>query len=173
MAFLDSRVLLLIDCAAALLAAALGDDNDSRTFAATLLGVNEVPKNSSKAAKASVGDLRGVGYLRLTIYNSPAWVKFQVSVRRLKGEMPPTKTHVHAGKKGKNGDVLLDLPCVYAKKGDEYWLCEGKLGKKESERTAELKAALSKIAKRPSSYYGNVHTKRYSDGAVRGQLRKV
>ncbi|CAI5513113.1 unnamed protein product, partial [Closterium sp. Naga37s-1] len=55
-------------CAAALLATALGNDKDSCTFAATLLGVNEVPKNNSKAAKASVGDLRGVGYLRLTIY---------------------------------------------------------------------------------------------------------
>ncbi|GJP56373.1 hypothetical protein CLOM_g15428 [Closterium sp. NIES-68] len=171
---MDSRALLLIVCAAALLTTALADKETIRTFASVLLGVNEVPKNETQAAKNAVGDMRGVGYMRLAIYkddDGPKWLKYQVTVRRLKGEMPPTKSHVHSGKKGKNGDILLDLPCGYVKKGMELWRCEGSMGKEKRERTAALKAALSKIDKMPADYYGNIHTKRYPDGAVRGQLR--
>ncbi|CAI7779243.1 unnamed protein product [Closterium sp. NIES-53] len=174
---MGSRVLLLLVCAAALAATALAHDTAICTLASVLVGANEIPKNDTQAAKNAVGDMRGVGYMRLAIYKDheyePKWMKFQVTVRRLKGEMPPTKTHVHVGKKGKNGEVLLDLPCEYANKGKELWKCEGNLGKNKNDRTEALEAALTKIEKSPADYYGNIHTKRYPDGAVRGQLRKA
>ncbi|GJP71949.1 hypothetical protein CLOP_g2733 [Closterium sp. NIES-67] len=176
MAATVSRSLLLIVCAAALLATVLGDHQTSSTYVAILLGANEVPKNDSNAAKNAVGDPQGIGYLQLTIYkdsDGPKWAKYEVNVHRLQGEMPPTKTHVHTGKKGKNGDVLLDLPCAYAKKGEGYWRCKGSLGKSKSDRTDALISALGMIYKRPSNYYGNIHTKRFPDGAIRGQLPKL
>ncbi|CAI5464970.1 unnamed protein product [Closterium sp. Yama58-4] len=145
------------------------------TFSAKLLGANEVSKNDSKAAKNAVGDERGVVYLKLNIYmddDRPKWVKYTVKTSRLKGEMPPTKTHVHKGEKGKNDALLLDLPCKYEKKGDEQWSCEGSLGKNKEDRSDTLLSALKEIVKKPCGHYGNIQTKRYPDGAVRGQLSK-
>ncbi|CAI5514775.1 unnamed protein product [Closterium sp. Naga37s-1] len=145
------------------------------TFSSKLLGANEVPKNDSKAAKNAVGDSRGIVYMKLSIYmddDKPKWVKYTVKTSQLKGEMPPTKTHVHTGEKGKNGDVLLDLPCHYEKKGDEEWRCEGSLGKNKEDRSDSLLKALKDIVKKPSGHYGNIHTKRFPDGAVRGQFAK-
>ncbi|CAI5514771.1 unnamed protein product [Closterium sp. Naga37s-1] len=150
---------------------------DDEVIGNTLVGVNEVPKNDSQAAKNAVGDPSGVVYMNLRIYqdddNKPKWVKYTVNTMRMTGEMPPTKTHVHKGKKGTNGDVLLDLPCKYVKTGSNEWHCEGSLGKNKADRTDSLLSALQKLVNRPNKYYGNIHTKRYPDGAVRGQLWNV
>ncbi|CAI7805764.1 unnamed protein product [Closterium sp. NIES-53] len=173
MASIPARVLLLAFLAA-MLAIAHGHEHVD-TFSAKLLGANEVPKNDSKAAKNAVGDSRGIVHMKLSIYmddDKPKWVKYTVKTSRLKGEMPPTKTHVHTGEKGKNGDVLLDLPCHYEKKGNEEWRCEGSLGKYKEDRSDSLLRALKDIVKKPSGHYGNIHTKRFPDGAVRGQFTK-
>ncbi|CAI5464971.1 unnamed protein product [Closterium sp. Yama58-4] len=173
MAFTPARALLLAFLAAMLAVAHSHEHVD--TFSAKLLGANEVPKNDSHAAKNAVGDQRGVAYMKLNIYmddDRPKWVKYTVKTSRLKGEMPPTKTHVHKGEKGKNDAVLLDLPCQYEKKASEQWRCEGSLGKNKEDRSDTLLSALKEIVKNPSAHYGNVHTKRYPDGAVRGQFSK-
>ncbi|CAI5466357.1 unnamed protein product [Closterium sp. Yama58-4] len=177
MAFTPARVLLLAFLAAMVAIAYCDHDHDEDvdTFKSKLLGANEVPKNDSQAARNAVGDQRGVVYMKLSIYkddDKPKWVKYTVKTSRLKGEMPPTKTHVHKGEKGKNGDVILDLPCKYEKKGGEEWRCEGSLGKNEEDRSDSLLSALKAIVKKPSGYYGNIHTKRFPDGAVRGQFAK-
>ncbi|CAI5497403.1 unnamed protein product, partial [Closterium sp. Naga37s-1] len=69
-------------CAAALLATALGDDNAScknptldllflppcRHLCSNAPGSERGSQEQLQGSQASVGDLRGVGYLRLTIY---------------------------------------------------------------------------------------------------------
>ncbi|GJP36257.1 hypothetical protein CLOM_g20788 [Closterium sp. NIES-68] len=132
MAFTPARVLVLAAFLAAMLAIAFADHEEVDTYSAKLLGANEVPKNDSQAARNAVGDQRGVVYMKLRIYKEDGkakWVKYTVKASRLKGEMPPIKTHVHPGRKGENNPVLLDLPCTYEKKGAEEWRCEGALGR--------------------------------------------
>ncbi|GJP48777.1 hypothetical protein CLOM_g8058 [Closterium sp. NIES-68] len=175
MAFTPARVLVLAAFLAAMLAIAFADHEEVDTYSAKLLGANEVPKNDSQAARNAVGDQRGVVYMKLRIYKEDGkakWVKYTVKASRLKGEMPPIKTHVHPGRKGENNPVLLDLPCTYEKKGAEEWRCEGALGKDKKDRSDSLLSALKAISKDPSAHYGNIHTKRYPDGAVRGQFSK-
>ncbi|CAI7810903.1 unnamed protein product [Closterium sp. NIES-54] len=81
--------------------------------------------------------------------------------------MPPTMTHVHNGTKGRNGAKLLDLPCTYQKKSSSEWVCQGSLGEPLNERTRALLWTLKRITKQPHEFYGNIHTKKYPDGAVR------
>ncbi|CAI5507961.1 unnamed protein product [Closterium sp. Naga37s-1] len=95
------------------------------TFTAKLIGANEVPKNDSEAARKAVGDKRGVVQMKLDFYKKEGnlmWVEYSVKASKLEGEMPPTKTHIHPGRKGENNPVLLELPCKYKKTGASEWL---------------------------------------------------
>eukprot|EP00475_Leptophrys_vorax_P032435 TRINITY_DN50018_c0_g1_i2.p1 TRINITY_DN50018_c0_g1~~TRINITY_DN50018_c0_g1_i2.p1 ORF type:complete len:179 (+),score=21.94 TRINITY_DN50018_c0_g1_i2:183-719(+) len=166
-----SKILAL----AVILALATGVFADSYvSLSANLYGKYEIPKNSTDVAKNAVNDPNGRGKMLLHIYKVNGafkYVQFAVSVKNMTGEMPPTKTHIHMGKKGVNGDLLVNLPCEYKNIKGSYYQCKGFLGKKSSEQTANLTAALKGIAMNPKGYYGNIHTKRYPDGALRGQLK--
>ncbi|GJP36270.1 hypothetical protein CLOM_g20799 [Closterium sp. NIES-68] len=150
MAFTLALRVLLFAFLAALVAVAYSSDNDntksaeSRTFTSKLIGANEVPKDDSEAVKKAVGDKTGVVDMKLKIYREdgkPRWVEFTVQDSNMEGEMPPTKTHVHPGRKGENNPVLLDLTdeCQYEKTGDEEWRCKGTLGKDSKDKVLEWK----------------------------------
>lgn len=67
------------------------------------------------------------------------------------------EAHIHMGAKGVDGnDVVTLLPAKFNKKAGTCVKVVAKV--------------LSDIAMNPASYYLNVHTKAFADGAVRGQL---
>jgi uncharacterized low-complexity protein len=70
-----------------------------------------------------------------------------------------TEAHIHAGAMGVDGnDVVTLLPAKFNAKSATCVKVAAKL--------------LADIAMNPSMYYLNVHTAKYPDGAVRGQLAK-
>jgi predicted Ser/Thr protein kinase len=73
---------------------------------------------------------------------------------KLTGVDQPTVAHIHQGKSNQSGAVVVPLGGTYKPAG-----CT----------TASSKTAKAILAN-PSGYYANVHTVKYPDGAVRGQL---
>ena len=65
--------------------------------------------------------------------------------------------HIHSGAKGMDGGVVVVLDST-------------KFNKKAQTCVAVSHAVATGISKNPNMYYFNVHSKKYSDGVVRGQL---
>ena len=69
---------------------------------------------------------------------------------------PATAAHIHVGKRGEAGDVVLPLePPTFGVSGG----C--------TQAAPEL---VSNLQENPENYYVNVHNEEYPDGAIRGQL---
>jgi hypothetical protein len=77
----------------------------------------------------------------------------------LTGLSAPTAAHIHRGRRGKNGPILITLS---APSGGNPGTSGGCV-----DAAPEL---LSDIRRHPRRYYANVHTDEFPDGAVRGQL---
>jgi hypothetical protein len=75
-----------------------------------------------------------------------------ITVRGLNGLL---SAHVHKGRPGSTGRVVIPLGATFAKKG-----CVTVPG-----------SSLKAVAASPSRYYVDVHTRKSPNGAVRGQLR--
>lgn len=128
---------------------------------AHLTGDQEVPPEDPES-----GDRNGEGRLRYVIKHGKFCYK--LSVERVQR---PTAAHIHVGEAGENGPVIVTLKtppsrnstvrdCIQARswqnpENDErvltYWELEG-------------------IKKDPFLFYANVHSERFPNGAVRGQL---
>ncbi|MBE1588725.1 CHRD domain-containing protein [Nonomuraea angiospora] len=119
-------------------------------FTAVLLGRNEVPEAGKK-----VNDRNGL-----------AAAKFRIKGDRLyyfvqwKKVAKPTAFHIHRGKAGKNGPVVIDL------------LSNGTIRGNTSSGSVRVKdtSVLNGIKKNPKNWYANLHTSEFPDGAVRAQL---
>ncbi len=69
----------------------------------------------------------------------------------------PVAAHIHHGRRGVSGDVVVDLTgsvtpasnCVSARRG-----------------------LIHRILDHPRRFYFNIHTARFSNGAIRGQLHQ-
>lgn len=105
---------------------------------------------SGKAEKPA-GDPDGRGTAEVKINGRQ--VCWELSVRRI-GK--PSAAHIHKGRAGVSGAVVVPLGAAYKAKG-----CM---------RTSAANAQA--IAARPGNYYVNVHNAKYPNGAVRGQLTK-
>ena len=70
------------------------------------------------------------------------------------GIAKPTASHIHKGRKGVAGPIVVALGAAY----------------KASGCVKTLKATLEKIETNPNAYYVNIHNAKYPGGAVRGQL---
>lgn len=115
----------------------------SPVVSAKLSGKNEAPAK---------GDPDGTGLviLHLNARKATACWEFK-GVRRVG---TPLAAHIHRGRKGKAGAVVVPLGGKYKAKG-----CQ-----KASKTTIEA------IESRPNDYYVNIHNARYPNGALRGQL---
>ncbi|GAA2216028.1 hypothetical protein GCM10009850_114970 [Nonomuraea monospora] len=118
-------------------------------LAAGLLGRNEVRERGKK-----VDDPNGV-----------AVAKFRISGTRLyyfvewRKTGRPTAFHIHRGKTGTNGPVVIDL------------LSRGDIRGKFASGSVRVRSSLLKdIRRNPKNWYANLHTAEFPDGAVRGQL---
>jgi hypothetical protein len=106
---------------------------------ATLIGKVEVPK----------GDPDGAGTAEVTITGAKVcWEIKAAKVAKL------TAAHIHKGKAGVAGPVVVPFGKTYKAKG-----C-----------TTATAAVAAAIKKSPRSYYVNVHNAKYAAGALRGQL---
>jgi hypothetical protein len=121
----------------------------STALKATLSGKNEVP---------SKGDPDGSGTATLRIDPAKGTACFTIKLKKIG---TTAAAHIHTGKKGKAGGVLIPL----------FGSPSSKTTRKGCARNQPA-ATLRKIVRSPGNYYVNVHTAKYPDGAARGQLEK-
>ena len=115
---------------------------------ASMSGAQEVPKKGNPAAS-------GKAEIKIS---SAKGLCYSITLTKLSGT--PQAGHIHSGKKGKVGPVYVTL---FAKPQTPK---KGKISGCVSLTKAQLKA----IKAKPVNFYVNVHTKKYPDGEVRGQL---
>ena len=113
-----------------------------KTFTVSMNGKQETPK----------GDPDGKGTAKITLEDRKGKVCFRLS---WSGIATPTAAHIHQGKKGVAGPVVIPF-----------------FGgaPKHSGCVKADKKLIEKIAKSPRSYYVNVHNAKYPGGALRAQL---
>jgi|tagenome__1003787_1003787.scaffolds.fasta_scaffold20728212_1 hypothetical protein len=115
------------------------------TLRASMRGSGEVGTKGSRT---------GTGSAVVKLYRSSGKACWTLSVRGLDKAL---SAHVHKASKKRTGPVVIPLGARFARKG-----C-----------VTGLKAkTIDAIVKNPGAYYVNVHTKKYLDGAIRGQLHR-
>ena len=142
------RALIAAAIVTASLAAALtagtatGGGTATMKLEATLRGANEKP-----SAPASN---RGKAELRLN--PTTGRVCWEFALTKIDGK--PNQAHIHKGRKGVSGNVVVPLGGTYKRQG-----C-----------TSAAKALVRSIVNKPGAYYVNVHNAKHPAGAMRGQL---
>ena len=112
------------------------------TYTVSMSGKQETPK----------GDPDGKGTAKIKIEATKGELCYRLS---WSGIGTPSAAHIHNGKKGKAGPVVIPLFGGAAK---------------HSGCVKASKSLLAKIVKSPGSYYVNVHNAKYPGGALRAQL---
>ena len=121
---------------------------------ATLNGKSETPKSNSK----------GTGSATVTI--SGKSLKYTLSAKGLTG--PTQAAHIHFGKPGKAGPVILPI-CPKACKLPK----SGTLTAKNFTKAAGVKNFAAAVkAMKAGNTYANIHTKKHPAGEIRGQITK-
>ncbi len=114
----------------------------SPVVSSKLLGKNEVPKGSPTGS--------GIVVVHLDAKKGSVCWTFE----KVKGIDKPSAAHIHKGPAGKAGAVIVPFGGSYKAKG-----C-----------TKAQTKVIAAIEEHPNSYYVNVHTAKYPNGAIRGQL---
>ncbi len=97
------------------------------------------------------GDPNGIGEAKVKVFR--AKVCYRLTAKRI---APATAAHIHKGRKGEAGPVVVPLkpPTDGSSRG-----------------CADISRSLSKkLREHPGRYYVNVHNRPYPAGAIRGQL---
>jgi CHRD domain-containing protein len=119
---------------------------NGRPLTTTLTGAAEVP---------GPGDPNGTGTATIRLNQGRGKVCFVLTVSNI--TLPATGAHIHVGRAGTFGDVVVPLTPPDA---------TGMSGGCVDASRATIKA----IRKNPANYYVNVHTSDFGAGAIRGQL---
>jgi len=146
-----TRIVIAIGAAIAVTTALAATSSAAGTrFYATISGSREVP---------SKGDPNGTAAVTLTVSGDKG-LCYLIRPKKLE---TPQAAHIHTGRKGKAGGILLNLfTSAKAPKDGKISGC------------VKLTAAqLEKITAKPSGFYVNVHTKKFPSGAARGQLTRM
>ena len=146
----------VVAVAVAVLVPTAGADGGRSTFvAAGLKGANEVPP-------ASDGDPDGAGYALIRV-SRPAQRQVCVEDMALGGIGAPVAFHIHQGRAGTNGPVVIDftelLPDLF--------------GCVTLDPTPANIRLMVNVAQNPERFYLNVHTGEFPGGAIRGNLITV
>jgi hypothetical protein len=112
-----------------------------------------------EAGKPPVGDLKGSATAVLRVQGDRITYAFS-----WKGISAPQLGHIHQGAKGANGPVAI--PLFTTAMPDTATAAAGVL-------TVDDPATADALRANPSDFYLNLHTKEFTGGAVRGQLRKL
>lgn len=120
---------------------------------ALLAGGNEV----SSTGKADAGDPDGNGAAAINIDPEAGKICFGLVVNNIDA---PVAAHIHQGKAGRNGPVVVTLKAPTSGDPGSASGCVDNVDR----------ILLQTIHAHPWAYYVNVHSGAYPDGAVRGQL---
>ena len=115
----------------------------SPVVSAKLKGSNEAPVK---------GDPDGTGLAIVHFNGTKGTVCWDF--KGVKGITAPNAAHIHKGRKGASGPVVVAFGAAY----------------KASGCVKAPKATIEKIETNPNAYYVNVHNAKYPAGALRGQL---
>ncbi len=115
----------------------------SPVVSAKLKGSNEVPTK---------GDPNGTGFVVVTFKAAKGMACWQFKGVAKIGT--PTAAHIHKGRKGAAGPVVIPFGAAYKAKG-----CQ-----------KAAKKVIEAIETNPNRYYVNIHNAKYPGGALRGQL---
>lgn len=162
--------------AVALVAAGCGDDGDSveeearqlattvssgaqqavTTVAGAAEGATRLKATLTGAAEApGPGDPDGAGTATVNVDVTKREVCYEVTAQKID---KPTGAHIHEGGTGKAGNVVIPLTTPTA-------------SDTTTKGCANADAALvGRLTATPGGFYVNVHSDRYPQGAVRGQL---
>jgi hypothetical protein len=124
----------------------LTPDAGGTLLSTNLLGSNEVP---------GPGDADGAGTAQIRLRQGEGRVCFKIAVTNI--VLPATGAHIHSGAVGVAGPIVVGLTPP------------GLNGMSEGCVTAS-RAVVNAILGAPASYYVNVHTTDFPNGAIRGQL---
>jgi hypothetical protein len=136
-------VLLLALAAAAVLAVGVASAATVKTQTVQLKGSAETPKGSPK----------GKGTFSFQLLTATGKLCYSL---KWSGIGSPSAAHVHKGKAGVAGNIVIVL--------------SGTPPVKHSGCVNASKTLLKAIQKNPKAYYVNVHTAKYPGGAIRAQL---
>ncbi len=133
--------------------------SESTSFSATLTGGEVVPPVTTSAR----------GEATFSVSKDGKAIKYKVTVS---GIVDVTAAHIHMGKKGENGPPIALIKTAAKKGALTGTLSEGAITEKElmtSLQGKDLKALIEQI--KAGSTYVNVHTKKYPDGEIRGEIK--
>jgi hypothetical protein len=119
----------------------------ARTTAATKL-------EATLNGKADGAPKTNKGKAELTLNATTGKVCWEFKLAKIDGK--PNQAHIHKGKAGVAGNVVVPLGATYKRQG-----C-----------TSAAKSLVKAILKSPGSYYVNVHNAKHPAGAMRGQLTR-
>ncbi|HLM37760.1 MAG TPA: CHRD domain-containing protein [Gaiellaceae bacterium] len=137
------KALIAAGVAAASLAAALA-------AGAATNATTKLEANLRGAAEGAPASNRGRAEIRLT--PSTGRVCWELRITKIDGK--PNASHIHKGRRGISGNVVVPLGAGYKRQG-----C-----------TTASKALVRAIVRTPGAYYVNVHNAKHPAGAMRGQL---
>ena len=115
----------------------------SPVVSSKLKGSNEVPAK---------GDPNGGGFVVVTFKATKGMACWEF--KGVKGIAAPNAAHIHKGRSGVAGPVVIPFGGAYKAKG-----CQ-----------AAKKSLIEAIETNPNRYYVNIHNAKYPGGALRGQL---
>ena len=115
----------------------------SPVVSSKLKGSNEVPAK---------GDPNGAGFVVVTFKAAKGIACWEF--KGVKGIAAPNAAHIHKGRSGVAGPVVIPFGAAYKANG-----CQ-----------AAKKGTIEAIETNPNRYYVNIHNAKYPGGALRGQL---
>jgi len=132
---------------------------DGRRAAAPHLYVTHVTL-TGKAAQPR-GETAGTGSVTICVNTATNAISFGFDQLFVTGD--PTAGHIHRGTAGVSGPVVFPFEApgpIDTSVGDVQWLGTAPASK----------ATVAALVAGPAKYYVNVHTRKFPNGAVRGQL---
>ena len=134
---------------------------EGQTFSASLSGKDEVPPTESNST----------GTAKFQVDENSSQVSYWVNVTGIK---KINQAHIHNGTEGQNGDIVVTLTKNKSAKGNESPPnigFSGNITKDDLQgplKDKELTDLVSLMS--DGNAYVNVHTDKYPDGAIRGQI---
>jgi hypothetical protein len=138
-----------------------GQAQEGQTFSASLSGKDEVPPTESNST----------GTAKFQVDENSSQVSYWVNVTGIK---KINQAHIHNGTEGQNGDIVVTLTKNKSAKGDDSLPnigFSGNITKDDLQgplKDKELTDLVSLMS--DGNAYVNVHTDKYPDGAIRGQI---
>jgi hypothetical protein len=134
---------------------------EGQTFSASLSGNDEVPPTESNST----------GTAKFQVDENSSQVSYWVNVTGIK---KINQAHIHNGTEGQNGDIVVTLTKTKSAKGNDSPPnigFSGNITKDDLQgplKDKELTDLVSLMS--DGNAYVNVHTDKYPDGAIRGQI---